>query len=228
MIQKNIIIENAEYFEKIKNVITSVGDVTFTATSDDGRGIIFDTSINDEIETDDILKDIISDIYYDHLEYSEGYGIIFLKEDKINLMWNLQLHIDSFSDIDEIFYKELSDVLSIPKDWDISTLMKCYFKFEGEMKKGNKVDFQKFIFSIHLYDYQDSIDDVSKKELDKFERGFAFYPDEKFQIEIKKMISRLILSSGVKDNRFIINGDTSLTTFSVYANDPVFYQLSVK
>ena len=125
MIQKNIIIENAEYFETIKNLITSVGDVTFTATSDGGYGIIYDISINDNIEADDFLTEIIDEINSNYLDSQEGYGIIFLKEDKINLMWKLQLHIDSFSDIDEIFYKELSDVLSIPKDWDISTLIKC-------------------------------------------------------------------------------------------------------
>jgi len=224
---KKITIENAEYVEKIKNLISSLGDIEFSAESDDGRDILYDISINNKNISDPLLEEIIREIHWNNLDVQEGRGIIFMKGNKINLMWTLELYINSFAEINEMFYQELSDVLSIPKEWDISWLMNCYFEFKGEMKKRNKIDFQKFIFSVHLCDYKDLIEDISKKEIDKFEKGYAFHPDENFQIEMKKMISKLILRSGVKENEFFISGDNSLTFFSVYPNESKTYELTL-
>jgi hypothetical protein len=224
---KKINIQNAEYVEKIKNLISSLGEIEFSAESDEGIDILYDISINNKNISDPLLKEIIREIHWENLGVQEGRGIIFMKGNKINLKWTLELHINSFAEINEIFFQELSDVLSIPKEWDISWLMNCQFEFEGEMKKRNKIDFQKFIFSVHLCDYKDSIEDVSKKEINKFEKGYAFHPDENFQIEMKNMISKLILSSGLKKCRFIISGDNSLTFFSVYPNESKTYELTL-
>jgi hypothetical protein len=226
-ITKKFNIVNAEYIEKIKNLISSLGEIEFSAESDDGREMLYDISINNKNISDPFLEEIIREIHWNNLDVQEGRGIIFMKGNKINLMWTLELHINSFAEINEIFFQKLSDVLSIPKEWDISWLMNCHFEFEGEMKKRNKIDFQRFIFSVHLCDYKDSIEDVSKKEINKFEKGYAFHPDENFQIEMKKMISKLILSSGIKKCTFIISGNNSLTFFNVCPNESKTYELTL-
>lgn len=226
-ITKKIKIANAEHVDKIKNLISSLGEIEFSAESDDGRDILYDISINNKNISDPLLEEIIREIHWNNLDVQEGRGIIFMKGNKINLMWKLELHINSFAEIDEMFFQELSDVLSIPKEWDIRWLINCHFEFEGKIKKRKIIDFQKFIFSMHLCDYKDLIEDVSKKEINKFEKGYAFHPDENFQIEMKKMMSKLILRSGLKENTFIIRGNNIfLRSFSVYPNESKTYELT--
>lgn len=224
---KKIIIENAEHVEKIKNLISSQGDLIFAAESDDGRDILYDISIKNENIKDHFLEEIIREIHWNHLDAQEGSGIFSINDDKINLLWSLELHREIFGDINNIFFQEFSNILSIPKEWDISWLINCYFEFEGEMKKKNEIDFQKFIFSVHLSDYKDFIEDISKKELKKFEMGYIFHPDENFQIEMKKLITKLISRTGIKENTFIIKGDNSLDIFSVYPNESKTFELAL-
>lgn len=226
-ITKKIIIENAEHIEKIKNVISSQGDLNFVAESDDGRDIIYDISINNKNITDNYLKETICDIHWNHLDAQEGSGVFVMNDDKIYLIWRLELNRHSFEDINNIFFEELADILSIPKEWDISWLIKCYFDFEGEMNNENEIYFQKFIFSLHLYDYKEFIEDISKKDLKIFEMGYIFHPDENFQIEMRKLISKLISRTGIKENTFKICGDNSLSIFSVCPNESETFELSL-
>jgi hypothetical protein len=226
-VNKYIIIENAENFDKIKNIILSVGDIYFGAESDDGRDIHYEISINDKIIADHYLEDIIREIHWNHLEVKEGSGLLFIEDDKIKLNWSEELHINSFENINEFFFKELSNALSIPKAWDINYQLNCYFEFEGEIKKKNEINFTKFIFSVYLFDYSYLISDTSKNELKKFREGYVFHPDNKFQIVMNKIISKIILRTGIKESTFIISGNNSLNIFSVYPNESKTYDLTL-
>jgi len=200
-VNKYIIIENAENFDKIKNIILSVGDIYFGAESDDGRDIHYEISINDKIIADHYLEDIIREIHWNHLEVKEGSGLLFIEDDKIKLNWS--------------------------EAWDINYQLNCYFEFEGEIKKKNEINFTKFIFSVYLFDYSYLISDTSKNELKKFREGYVFHPDNKFQIVMNKIISKIILRTGIKESTFIISGNNSLNIFSVYPNESKTYDLTL-